>query len=76
MFYLGVVLVVIGALAGYLPQLVAKVFRLTNQNQILWVKAAGLIFVLMGAILLFTNEFPKELQFLRFDIDIKFFRRE
>ncbi len=65
LFYFGLLLLILGALAGYLNEPIARVFRLTAPQQALWVKVAGLVFVVLGVILLVTSEFPGELQFLR-----------
>ncbi|GAB6086806.1 hypothetical protein [Alkaliphilus crotonatoxidans] len=65
MFYLGLVVLLIGAIAVYLNKFIEKRTSLTAQ-QALWVKAVGLLMVILGAILIILSEFPQELEFLRF----------
>lgn len=65
MFYLGLVVLLIGAIAVYLNKFIVKRTSLTAQ-QALWVKAVGLLMVILGAILIILSEFPQELEFLRF----------
>ncbi|WP_026477083.1 hypothetical protein [Alkaliphilus transvaalensis] len=60
MFYLGLILLIVGAIIGY-------------GNNKPSIKGGGLIAVVIGVVILFYSDFPRELEGIRF---IKFdFRR-
>ncbi|MBM7616320.1 membrane-bound ClpP family serine protease [Alkaliphilus hydrothermalis] len=62
MFYIGLLLMIIGAIMVY-------------GNEKLPIKGGGLIIAIIGIMLLLFNEFPNELEFLKI-INLKYFRRD
>ncbi|SNS06171.1 hypothetical protein SAMN05446037_1003206 [Anaerovirgula multivorans] len=65
MFEAGIVLVIIGAVIVYGTAPISKALKITTTKGILILKASGLIIAILGAALLFFNDRPEKLQFLR-----------
>lgn len=65
MFYLGVFLIIIGALMVYRTPILSKLMNITTTRGILTIKVCGLLITILGAFIIFLAQFPERLQFLR-----------
>ncbi|SET77729.1 hypothetical protein SAMN05660297_03474 [Natronincola peptidivorans] len=65
MFQMGLLLVLLGAVLVYGTGIISKIFKVTTTKGILILKIGGLLLAIMGAVLLFYNEVPEKLEFLR-----------
>lgn len=65
LFYLGLSLIVIGAIMVYGTRIIVKRFNITTIKGILTVKIGGLLVTILGGVFIFLAQFPEKLQFLR-----------
>ena len=65
MFYIGLSLIIIGAIMVYGTGIIIKKFNITTVKGILTVKIGGLLVTILGGVFIFLAQFPEKLQFLR-----------
>lgn len=65
MFVMGISLILAGSLFVYGAKLIARLVPVKRQHPILWIKSVGLVCAVIGILVLFQGEFPKNLEFLR-----------
>lgn len=65
MFYIGILLLVIGAVMVYGTTFISRIFGITSIKSILFIKIGGLVIAFIGGIFLFFNNVPERLNFLR-----------
>lgn len=65
MFYLGLLLIIIGAFMVYGTPILSRIMNISTARGLLIIKVGGLLITILGAILIFIAQFPERLQFLR-----------
>ncbi|SCY69618.1 hypothetical protein [Alkaliphilus peptidifermentans] len=65
MFQFGMIFLFIGALMVYATGLIVRIIKRPPFNNVLFVKISGLVFTIIGAIMIFLSQYPEKLEFLR-----------
>lgn len=65
MFEIGIALLLVGAVLVYGTAPITRIFKITTTKGILIIKIGGLVIAILGAVLLFLNDVPEKLQFLK-----------
>ncbi|SDK17555.1 hypothetical protein [Natronincola ferrireducens] len=65
MFYIGLLLLLIGALMVYGTVPISRICNITTTKAMLFLKGSGLVIAIVGVIFIFFNEIPNSLEFLK-----------
>ena len=70
MFYVEVILLIIGALLGYAPRCILNLF---GEEKLMMLKAIGLLMAVIAAFMIVYGQYPSELEFLKILESLKIF---
>ncbi|MBF8984462.1 hypothetical protein IZY60_13030 [Lutibacter sp. B2] len=62
MFYVGIILLIIGALLGYAPRCILNLF---GEEKLMMLKAVGVLMVVIAAFMIVYVDYPSELEYLK-----------